>query len=145
MVESYEVGLELSERIGLFLSAELSFEVEMDRGLDFGRTIGLAMSLLSVACTTWAVDVRDYDCGRGDWNPCISWSFNDRELEEVDYFLLRIQAKKVHMKEKDRVWWKPSSCGTFSMKSLHSILEPGDHLISARALAYGPPKVAFSV
>ena len=36
--------------------------------------------------------------------PCVSWHFNDRELEEHDCFLLRIRAKKVY-REEDRVVW----------------------------------------
>ena len=33
------------------------------------------------------------------WVPCFSRSFNDYELEEVDHFLLKIQAKKAYKEE----------------------------------------------
>lgn len=50
-------------------------------------------------------DGRDYDSTRGGWKPCFTRPLNDWELEEVDHFLIRIQGKKVHGGQEDRVMW----------------------------------------
>ena len=44
----------------------------------------------------------------------------------MEHFLQKIQAFKVHKDVEDRVIWLVSRCGTFLVKSLYSILEPGD-------------------
>ena len=52
--------------------------------------------------------------------------FNDWELELVERFLHKIQAFRVHRDVEDRVILTTLRCGTFLVKSLYSILEPGD-------------------
>ena len=44
----------------------------------------------------------------------------------MERFLHKIQAFRVHREVEDRVIWTVSRCGTFSVKSLYSILEIGD-------------------
>ena len=44
----------------------------------------------------------------------------------MEHFLQKIQAFKVHKDVEDRVIWLVSRCGTFLVKYLYSILEPGD-------------------
>ena len=61
---------------------------------------------IAISKDAWVADMWDADRGRGGWDPCFSWFFNERELEEVDHFLLRIQAMKVHSEEEDRVFWE---------------------------------------
>ncbi|KAL6314646.1 hypothetical protein AAG906_026990 [Vitis piasezkii] len=59
------------------------------------------------------------------WTPLFSRAFNDWEIELVERFLHKIQAFRVPREEEDRVIWTTSKCGTFLVKSLYSILEPG--------------------
>ena len=61
-----------------------------------------------------------------------------------NHFLLRIRDKKVH-KEEDRVFWKPSSCRTFYLKSLYSVLDHGDPILfpHGQRRFYAHPKMAF--
>ena len=85
--------------------------------------------------------------GDGDgWTPLFARAFNDWEIEVVEHFLHKIQAFRVQREEKDRVFWTASKCGTFSVKSLYSILKlegsflfPSDGIWRVRV----PPKAAF--
>ncbi|RVX05910.1 hypothetical protein CK203_023878 [Vitis vinifera] len=74
----------------------------------------------------WVADVWSLNGDGGGWTPLFSRAFNDWELELVEHFLQKIQAFKVHKDVEDRVIWLVSRCGTFLVKSLYSILEPGD-------------------
>ncbi|RVW84854.1 hypothetical protein CK203_048644 [Vitis vinifera] len=71
--------------------------------------------------------------GDGDgWTPLFARAFNDWEIEVVEHFLHKIQAFRVQREEKDRVFWTASKCGTFSVKSLYSILKlEGSFLFSS--------------
>ena len=64
----------------------------------------------------------------------------------LERFLQKIQAFKVQRKVEDRVIWTASRCGTFTVKSLYSILEPGDSSLFPSGSIWRasvPPKVAF--
>ena len=71
-------------------------------------------------------DVWNLDGDGGGWTPLFSRVFNDWEIELVERFLQKIQAFKVQREEEDRVIWTTLKCGTFTIKSLYSILKPGD-------------------
>ena len=85
--------------------------------------------------------------GDGDgWTPLFARAFNDWEIEVVEHFLHKIQAFRVQREEKDRVLWTASKCGTFSVKSLYSILKlEGSFLFSSDGIwrVRVPPKAAF--
>ena len=64
----------------------------------------------------------------------------------VERFLQKIQAFRVHRDVEDRVIWTASRCGTFSVKSLYSILESRDSLLFPSGSVWrlsAPPKVTF--
>ena len=105
-------------------------------------------SLVALATSkdVWVADVWNFEGERGGWAICFSRSFNDWEVERVECFLLKIQAKRVNRDEEDRMLWMPLRCGKFSVKSLYSILEPKDPTLFLRNIIWrscAPPKVAF--
>ena len=58
------------------------------------------------------------------WNPRFSRSFNNWEVETVERCLLTLQGKRLVFGSEDRVVWKETKNGNFSVKSLYSTLEP---------------------
>ncbi|KAL6332055.1 hypothetical protein AAG906_020734 [Vitis piasezkii] len=101
---------------------------------------------LATSKDVWVADVWNFEGERGGWAICFSRSFNDWEVERVECFLLKIQAKRVYRDEEDRMLWMPLRCGKFSVKSLYSILEPEDPTLFLRSIIWrscAPPKVAF--
>ena len=99
-----------------------------------------------MAKDVWVSDVWNPD-GVGDgWTPLFSRAFNDCEIEMVERFMLKIQAFRVQREDEDKVVWTASRSGVFSIKSLYSILEPGNaSLFPCGSIwrANVPPKVAF--
>ena len=80
------------------------------------------------------------------WTPPFLRAFNDWEVELVECFLQKIQVFRVQREVEDRMIWIASRCGTFTVKSLYSILEPRDSpLFPCGSIwrASVPPKVAF--
>ena len=61
--------------------------------------------------------------GGGGWSPCFSRSFNDWELEDVQFFLHVIQGKRVISNQEDLLLMKD---GSFLVKLFYM------HLVSAR-------------
>ena len=74
-------------------------------------------------------DVWNSDGDGGGWTLLFSRAFSDWEVELVEPFLQKIQAFRVQREVEDRVIWTISRYGTFSVKSLYSILEPSDSLL----------------
>ena len=77
----------------------------------------------------------------GGWNPNFS-----RPLNEVECFLSRIQDKVVAEEREDEVFREVTKSGSFSVKSLYSILEEvrvGPFPTSIVWNAKVPPKVSF--
>ena len=75
-----------------------------------------------------------------------SRSFNDQEVESVERFVLKLQAKRVYRDEEDRVIQTVSKSGKFSIISLYSVLEPSDPLLFPQSIIWSscvPSKVAF--
>ena len=73
-------------------------------------------------------DVWNSEGKRGCWAPQFSRPFNDSEMESVECFLMKLQTKRMHRDVEDRVIWTTLS-RNFSVKSLNSVLEPGDSII----------------
>ena len=64
----------------------------------------------------------------------------------MEHFLQKIQATRVHRVLEDRVIWTASRCGTFSVKSLYSILDTRNPLLFPSGSIWRssvPLKVAF--
>ena len=106
----------------------------------------LSLFTLSSSKEAWVVDVWNLEGDGGGWTPLFSRAFNDWELELVERFLQKIKAFRVHRDVEDKVIWTISRYGTFSVKSLYSILEPEDSPLFPSGSIWKsstPPKVAF--
>ena len=58
----------------------------------------------------------------GAWSPRFSRPFNDWEVEEVERLLLTIRGVRLIPLVEDRMLWKETSNGIFSVKSLYNDL-----------------------
>ena len=63
--------------------------------------------------------------GGGNWSPHFSIQFNDWEMDEVCRFFLGLNGKRVQQVVEDRVLWRETKCGKFSVKSLYKSLVLG--------------------
>ena len=63
-------------------------------------------------------EVWDPFSEEGRWNPRFLRPFNDWEVDLVDQFLSTIQRKRVFMDLEDKLLWKETKNGKFSIKSL---------------------------
>ena len=105
-------------------------------------------SLFSISLfkNVWVSEVW-YPAGDGDgWTPLFARVFNDWEIEMVELLLHKIQVFRVQREEEDRVIWTASNDGTFSIKSLCSILERGGSSMFPSKSIWRirvPPKVTF--
>ncbi|RVW40104.1 hypothetical protein CK203_081942 [Vitis vinifera] len=70
----------------------------------------------------WLVELWDSSREEGVWSPTFSRPFNDWEVEEVERLLLTIQGRRLNPNLEDRVLWKETKDGIFSVKSLYSAL-----------------------
>ncbi|RVW36131.1 hypothetical protein CK203_079621 [Vitis vinifera] len=70
----------------------------------------------------WLVELWDSSGEEGVWRPRFSRPFNDWEVEEVERLLLTIQGRRLNLNLEDRVLWKETKDGIFSVKSLYSAL-----------------------
>ena len=78
---------------------------------------------LAVSQDAWVTDCWDSMGDVGGWIPCFSRSFNDWEVEAVERLLSTLQGKGLVAGLKDRVLWKASKNGIFSIKSLYNTLD----------------------
>ncbi|RVW89870.1 putative ribonuclease H protein [Vitis vinifera] len=70
----------------------------------------------------WLVELWDHSGDEGVWNPSFSRSFNDWEVEGVERLLLTIRGRRLNPLLEDRMLWKETKDGIFSVKSLYSSL-----------------------
>ncbi|RVW89101.1 putative ribonuclease H protein [Vitis vinifera] len=70
----------------------------------------------------WLEELWDHSGDEGVWNPSFSRSFNDWEVEEVERLLLTIRGRRLNPLLEDRMLWKETKDGIFSVKSLYSSL-----------------------
>ncbi|RVW79612.1 putative ribonuclease H protein [Vitis vinifera] len=80
----------------------------------------------------------------GSWSSRFSKAFNDWEVVLVERLLMTIQ-EKVNAELEDRVVWKKTKSGIFTVKSLYSAIEPGNTIWFLRNIIwcpYVPPEVA---
>nr|CAN66499.1 hypothetical protein VITISV_010636 [Vitis vinifera] len=70
----------------------------------------------------WLVELWDHLGEEGVWSPSFSRPFNDWEVEEVERLLLTIRGRRLNPLLEDRMLWKETKDGIFSVKSLYSTL-----------------------
>ena len=101
---------------------------------------------LAASKEVWVAKVWDSMGEEGGWNPRFSKPFNDWEVEVVERFLLKIQGKGLISDLEDRVLWKKTKDGKFSVKSLYSALELRYAVPFLRSIIWSscvPTKVGF--
>ena len=94
----------------------------------------------------WVKDVWYCNEGGGTWSLLFSRPFNDWELDEVCKFFLALNGKRVQQTMDDRVIWRETKCGKFSIKFLYKSLvlgPPASFPSSAIWKVYVQPRVSF--
>ena len=94
----------------------------------------------------WVADLWVHSSEGGGWNSSFSRPLNDWEIETVECFLSMIQDKVVVEEREDEVFWAVTKSGSFSVKSLLSILKEvrvSPFPTSIVWNAWVPPKVGF--
>ena len=76
---------------------------------------------LAVSKDAWVKDVWRCNEGEGSWSPLFSRPLNDWELDEVCSFFVALNGKQIQQGVDDRVIWRETNCGKFSVKSLQII------------------------
>ncbi|RVW53546.1 hypothetical protein CK203_092382 [Vitis vinifera] len=112
---------------------------------------GYGVGLWKAFRKEWFVDawVKDVWCsieGGGNWSPHFSIQFNDWEMDEVCRFFLGLHGKRVQQVVEDRVLWRETKCGKFSVKSLYKSLVLGSPVSfpsSAIWKVYVQPRMSF--
>ena len=82
----------------------------------------------------------------GGWSPRFSRPFNDWEVEEVERLLVTIQGRQLNSNLEDRVLWKETKDGIFSVKSLYSALDSSSVVRFPTSIIWSlcvPTKVGF--
>ena len=80
---------------------------------------------LAVFKDAWVKDVWRCNEGGGSWTLLFSILFNDWEVDEVCRFFVALNGKRVQQAVDDRVIWRETKCGKFSIKSLYKSLVSG--------------------
>ncbi|RVX02525.1 hypothetical protein CK203_031095 [Vitis vinifera] len=128
----------------------------MEEEPNFGWIHGVVVRLcatLSLRCLLWRFLKRSgwRRCGTlqlkgGSWSPRFLRAFNDWEVVLVERLLLTIQGIRVSAEMEDRVIWKKTKSGFFTVKSLYSAEELGSTVQFSRKLIWSPyvsPRVGF--
>ena len=134
----------------------------MGEGSSFGKTDGAGMSfyvcpfppcsffpslfVLASSEEAWVADFWVHSSEGDGWDPSFSRPLNDLEIEMVECFLSRIQDKVVIEEREDEVFWAVTKSGSFSVKSLYSILEEVRISRFPTSIVWNtwvPPKVSF--
>ncbi|RVW95824.1 50S ribosomal protein L21, mitochondrial [Vitis vinifera] len=132
--EGYGVGLwkEISKE-GLLLLNNVSYSVGDGKRVRFWKdnwcgNTPLCEAYPSLFDLAVSKDAKVADCWDsmgevGGWNPRFLRPFNDWEVEEVESFLLIIQGKRLNADLEDRMVWKETKDGIFSVKSCFNSLD----------------------
>ncbi|RVW25474.1 putative ribonuclease H protein [Vitis vinifera] len=131
--EGFGVGLwKEIRKEGALLQNKVVFSVGNGRRVKFWNDIwcgnfslsNLFPSLYAFASfkEAWLVELWDHSGDEGVWNPSFSRSFNDWEVEGVERLLLTIRGRRLNPLLEDRMLWKETKDGIFSVKSLYSSL-----------------------
>ena len=80
------------------------------------------------------------------WSPHFSRPFNDWEMDDVHKCFLGLNGKRVQQDVEDRVLWRETKCGKFSVKSLYKALDSGPSVFFPSTVIWKAcvqPKVSF--
>ncbi|RVW15967.1 mRNA-capping enzyme [Vitis vinifera] len=132
--EGYGVGFwKEIRKEGSLLLKNVSFAMGDGRRVRFWKDIWCgniplceafpSLFALAVSQDAWVVDCWDSVGDVGGWIPFFYRSFNDWEVEAVERLLSSLQGKRLVAGLEDRVLWKASKNGIFSVKSLYNTLE----------------------
>ena len=94
----------------------------------------------------WVKEFWDSSGEEGVWSPRFSKPFNDWEVEEVERLLLTIRGARLIPLVEDRMMWKVTSNGIFSVKSLYNELSSRRAGLFPHGLIWSPSvpsKVSF--
>ncbi|RVW58897.1 putative mitochondrial protein [Vitis vinifera] len=105
-------------------------------------------SLYAIASSkeAWVEEFWDTSGVEGVWSPRFSRPFNDWEVEEVERLLLTIRGARLIPLMEDRMMWKVTSNGIFSVKSLYNDLSSRRAGLFPHGLIWSPSvpsKVSF--
>ena len=105
-----------------------------------------SLFVLASSEEAWVADFWVHSSEGDGWDPSFSRPLNDLEIEMVECFLSRIQDKVVIEEREDEVFWAVTKSGSFSVKSLISILEEVRVSPFPTSIVWNdwvPPKVSF--
>ncbi|RVW48074.1 Cell division protein FtsZ-like 2-2, chloroplastic [Vitis vinifera] len=77
----------------------------------------------AIAKEAWVDEVREVEEGMVTWSPCFSRNFHDRELDVVNNFFLKLSEFGRFREEEDKMVWKATKNGVFSVRSFYNALE----------------------
>ena len=78
----------------------------------------------AIAKKAWVEDVR-VERGMVTWNPCFARNFHDWELDVVNNFFLKLSGFGRFREDEEKMVWKASKNGVFSVRSFYNALEDG--------------------
>ncbi|WJZ82701.1 hypothetical protein VitviT2T_002436 [Vitis vinifera] len=131
--EGFGVGFWMEIRKeGALLQNKVVFSVENGRSVKFWKdnwceNFALCNSFPSLYAfasfkEAWVVELWDPSGEERVWSPSFSRPFNDWEVEEVERLLLTIRGRRLNPLLEDRMLWKETTNGIFSVKSLYNVL-----------------------
>ena len=94
----------------------------------------------------WLVELWDSTGEEKGWSPRFSRPFNDWEVEEVERLFVTIQGRRLNSNLEDKVLWKETKDGIFSLKSLCSALDSRSDVQFPKSIIWSPcvhTKVGF--
>ena len=128
LVEVYKKGW------GTF-KAKTRFEVDNGRRVKFWHDVWCddmplkdsfpSLFTFAIAKEAWVDEVWEVEEGMVTWSPCFSRNFHDWKLDVVNNFFLKLNEFSRFRGEVDKMVWKASKNGVFSMRSFYNALEEG--------------------
>ncbi|RVX21021.1 hypothetical protein CK203_002180 [Vitis vinifera] len=100
-------------------------EVRGGYGVGLWKATMIEWRVITVFKDAWVKDLWSSIEGGGSWSPHFSRPFNDWEVDKVHRFFLGLNRKRVQQDVEDRVLWRETKCGKFSIKSLYKALVSG--------------------
>ena len=90
-------------------------------------------------------DVWGVEGGMVTWNSCFSRNFHDWEMDAVQNFILKLNKFGRIRGEEDKMVWKASKSGLFSVRSFYNALEVEGEVTFPSKIIWGswaPTKVS---
>ena len=155
--EGHGVGLWKSIRKvwGTF-KAKIRFEVDNGRRVKFWHDVWCddmplkdffpSLFTFAIAKEAWVDEVWEVEEGMVTWSPCFSRNFHDRELDVVNNFFLKLSEFGRFREKEDKMVWKATKNGMFSVRSFYNALENvGEVTFPSKIIwnSWVPTKVSF--